>query len=144
MNGEQGRPLEFNSPEEVYQAFEDYKKWCDKNPIIQEVSHVKNGVQNIKHKRCLSLGGFCGFCGIVTNTFRNCKAREGFLNICTRIEEEIDEDWNVHGAVGVYNASLTAMRLGLKEKREEQKEAIKIEIVSRSNNSALKDIIDED
>lgn len=139
-----GRPLIFESPEQLWDKAVEYFDWCDKNPLKQQVSHVKNGVQIIEVRRCYSLEGFCDYTGIVPQTFYNYKDRDGFLEICTRISNRIDNDWLTFGMGGIYNASIAAMKLGLKAKTEtENTNKSKITIVT-SEADALNKLLDED
>lgn len=136
-----GRPKIYTDPLELEKDAQDYFKWAKDNPIIQQVSHVKNGVQDVKITRPLTLEGLSVFLGFTRATFWNYKNKEAFFDICTRIEEQINQQNLEMGMAGVYNASLVAMKLGLKEKNDE-KRAINITMVTKSGDEFEK-LVDE-
>lgn len=112
-------------PDEFWDKFMQYLDWCDENPIIQQVPHVKTGVIDVKHKRPYSIEAFCTFANITTQTFYNYAKAEGYemyFDICTHIKQIIDTQHLEGGFVGTFNAGLVARKLGLAEKVEQQNE----------------------
>jgi len=131
----------YDNPDELWEEAQKYFKWAKDNPIIQQVSHVKNGVQDVKIARPLTLEGLSVYLGITRATFWNYKNTELYFDICTRIEEQINQQNLEMGMAGVFNASLVAMKLGLREKNEQAKQ-INITMVSKSGDEFEK-IVDE-
>jgi hypothetical protein len=135
--------------ETLWNEFVDYIEWCAENPIIQQVSHVKNGVIDIEHKRPYSIEGFCNFVDINKQTFFNYAKAEGyetFFDICSRITQTIDNQHFEGGMVGIYNSNIVTRKLGLIEKSEQNikgETALKVEVSNPETKAILDDLISE-
>jgi hypothetical protein len=118
----------FKSPEELRDAFEEYKKHLKAKslewPKIQYVGKDGNRVEDYP-KLPMTMEGFSVFCfdryGTVKHYFDN---KEGYYDdfgvICSRIKEEIRDDQITGGLLGEYNASITQRLNGLADKRENE------------------------
>lgn len=121
-----GRPRIFNSPEELWKAFEEYKadlekqskEWQKYQYVGKEGRRVEDG-----QKVPMTREGFYRYCynnyGSVENYFRDDKGTyEEFYGVCTRMIDEIRENQIIGGLLGFYNPSITQRLNNLKEKSE--------------------------
>jgi hypothetical protein len=119
-----GKRKYIETPERMWQLFEEYRKEVKGNPRHVYEYHGKDGEQRLKPlERPLTMEGFSCFCydkvGSVHQYFANQdKAYTEYLNICSRIKEEIRRDQIEGGMVGQYNPSITQRLNGLVDKRE--------------------------
>lgn len=114
-----GRPLIFNSPDELWEKTLEYFVWVDENPII--TYDYKGGAATkckYENQRPYTKSGLCVFLNISDDTFENYKKREGFLGIITYIEEIIRTQKFEGATVGIFNHNIIARDLGLVDKRE--------------------------
>jgi hypothetical protein len=120
-----GRPRILNSPDELYELFERYKREVKANPRIKSVFGGKEFEERAEPlERPLTLEGFEVFCwnelGMVEQYFKNVDKRyEEYIPICTRIRKEIRQDQIEGGMVGQYNPSITQRLNNLKEQVEQ-------------------------
>jgi DNA polymerase II small subunit/DNA polymerase delta subunit B len=120
-----GRPRILNSPEELYELFERYKREVKANPRIKSVFGGKEFEERAEPlERPLTMEGFEVFCwnelGMVEQYFKNVDKRyEEYIPICTRIRKEIRQDQIEGGMVGQYNPSITQRLNNLKEQVEQ-------------------------
>jgi hypothetical protein len=120
-----GRTRNLDSPEQLYELFERYKRDVKANPRIKSVFGGKEFEERAEPlERPLTMEGFEIFCwdnvGCVEDYFKNTnKAYEDFSPICSRIRKEIREDQITGGMVGQYNASITQRLNNLKEQVEQ-------------------------
>ena len=121
-----GRPRNLDSPEQLYELFERYKRDVKANPRIKSVFGGKEFEERAEPlERPLTMEGFEIFCwdevGQVEQYFKNIDKRyEEFLPICSRIRKEIRRDQIEGGMVGQYNPSITQRLNGLKEQTESE------------------------
>lgn len=120
-----GRPRNLNSPEQLFELFERYKRDVKANPRIKSVFGGKEFEERAEPlERPLTMEGFELFCwdevGQVEQYFKNIDKRyEEFIPICSRIRKEIRRDQIEGGMVGQYNPSITQRLNGLKEQVEQ-------------------------
>jgi len=120
-----GRPRILNSPDELYELFERYKREVKANPRIKSVFGGKEFEERAEPlERPLTMEGFEVFCwnelGMVEQYFKNVDKRyEEYIPICTRIRKEIRQDQIEGGMVGQYNPSITQRLNNLKEQVEQ-------------------------
>jgi len=117
----------FKTPEELYQAFERYKKdvadkqsknWCKTIYVGKDATPTKE-----PQKVPLTFEGFKIFCrkdfGEVEQYFVNQDQNyNDFLSICRAIKEEIRNDQIIGGMLHFYNPSITARLNNLTDKSE--------------------------
>jgi hypothetical protein len=119
-----GRPRNLNSPEQLYELFERYKRDVKANPRIKHVFGGKDFEERAEPlERPLTMEGFEVFCwdevGQVEQYFKNLDKRYNeYLPICSRIRKEIREDQITGGMVGQYNPSITQRLNNLREQVE--------------------------
>jgi hypothetical protein len=114
----------FKTPDELYAAFEAYKKDLDEKAKewlkVQYVGKDGDRVTD-KYKLPQTLEGFYRYCydnyGDVKEYFLN---RDGlyddFTTICLRVKNEIRENQILGGLIGIYNPSITQRLNGLTDK----------------------------
>ena len=116
----------FKTPEELEEAFNNYKKFLlEESKKWIKVSYVGKEAQRVEDysKVPLTMEGFERYCynnyGCVNQYFDN---KEGYYNdfvtICSRVKREIREDQITGGLLGFYNASITQRLNSLSESQE--------------------------
>ena len=112
------------TPEKMWELFEAYRKDVKENPRYVYDYVGKDGTQVMKPlERPLTMDGFSCFCydkiGSIHQYFANQdNSYNEYLNICSRIKEQIRQDQIEGGMVGQYNPSITQRLNGLTEKTE--------------------------
>jgi len=113
-----GRDRIIKSPEELWQNACEYFSWCLDNPII-EVDFRGKDIEQIElpHPRVFQKDAFAVACGLSKwESINDLKSvNEDFLEVITRIEKIIYTQKYEHAAIGMFNASIIARDLGLKE-----------------------------
>ena len=131
-----GRPKAIESPEVMYQLFQEYCEHTKANPI--KVKDWVGGMAKpvVREKEIpLTMEGFeiYGFRqGIVIGLDQYFANREGryedFVSICSRIRKEIRDDQIKGGMAGIFNPSITQRLNNLVEKTENKHEVSEIKI----------------
>lgn len=122
-----GRNKNIESPDELWQLFEEYKDLTKKRPILVQDFVGKDGNEvDRKRERPLTFEGFENHCaakGVIQDLghyFANTGgAYEMFRTICSRIKREIRQDQIEGGMAGIYNPSITQRLNNLVEKVQE-------------------------
>jgi len=117
----QGKPLSYPTPESLEKACLDYFEWAEDTPWIKKDA-VRGGenagmLVEIPLERPFTLTALCQHLGITRTTWGDYEKRDGYSNICTYIREKIDNQQLEGAMVGCFNASITARRLGLTDKK---------------------------
>lgn len=131
-----GRPKAIETPEQMWQLFQEYAAHTKKNPIKVKDWVGGMGKQIIREKeRPLTLEGFELFVwekGTVEGVEQYFSNREGryqdFVGICSLIRKQIRQDQIAGGMAGIYNPSITQRLNGLVEKTENKHEVTEIKI----------------
>jgi len=122
-----GRPKNIETPEIMWNLFQQYKKDTKSNPFIVKdwVGGVGKEVYREKEKP-LTLEGFTVWCfeqgiaGWVKDYFNNKnESYSDFSAICSIIREQIRQDQVAGGMAGIYNPSITQRLNNLVEKIQE-------------------------
>jgi len=121
-----GRFKLIESPEKMWELFQDYRKHTKSNPI--EVGDWVGGMAmavDRKKERPLTLEGFDNYLyesgvidGIDQYFSNQGDAYSDFLGICSRIRSAIRQDQIEGGMAGIYNPSITQRLNGLVDKTE--------------------------
>lgn len=121
-----GKPKYIESPERMFEHFENYRSWVKENPI--RVHDFRGGLAAevfIEKERPLTLEGFSVYCferKITSNIhdyFANTnKAYSDYSSICRAIREIIRQDQIEGGMAGIYNPSITQRLNNLVERTE--------------------------
>jgi hypothetical protein len=131
-----GRPKAIESPEVMYNLFQEYCEHTKANPI--KVKDWVGGMAKpvVREKEIpYTLEGFEIYCfkqGIISDLgkyFANSEgAYEQFRTICSRIRQEIRDDQIKGGMAGIFNPSITQRLNNLVEKTENKHEVSEIKI----------------
>ena len=121
-----GRPRIFQEPKDLWNAFQSYLDWAEKNPLVIEDYVGKDAVRVMREKpRAISMEGFSVWlfnndvCSDVWQYFGNRDdAYTEFISICRAIKENIRTHQIEGGMAGIYNPSITQRLNGLVDKQE--------------------------
>lgn len=116
-----GRPKKFATPAALWKAACNYFKWCEQNPIWEQVLVTNRGDYrrvNVPHMRAMTIGGLCFYLGISDVTYLKYRSRKGFDEVCSSIDAVIYEQKLTGAAAGLLNPLVIVRELGLKEKSE--------------------------
>ena len=140
-----GRDKLFTSPELLWEACEQYFRWCVNNPLI-ELEQIKNPPRPYKDRegewvtpsqfvelpkmRAFTIQGLCRFLNCNSLWFnqfedslkseekQNDPLNKDFSEILTRVREIIYEQKFTGAAAGFLNPTIIARDLGLRDKTE--------------------------
>jgi len=116
-----GRNPIFAYADELKEACDKYFEWADNNPWIK--NDVVRGGDNAgmllqtPTQRPYTLIAMCHHIGIDVKTWYEYEKLDGFTQICTYMREKIDNQQLEGAMIGAFNASITARRLGLSDKK---------------------------
>ena len=119
-----GRPRLIESPEKLFEMFENYKRLTKLNPfIVVDFVGGKGSRVEREKERPLTMEGFreYGYQEGVTvkHYFDNVENRyDEFCTICSRIKDIIRQDHIEGGMSSIYNPSITQRLNGLVEKTQ--------------------------
>ena len=121
-----GRPPIWNTPEELWEAFERYRAENKANPYRVQDYVGRDGDMVYRDKeRPITFRGFEGYLaenGVCHNLsqYRNGDSdhHKEFLSIITRIRLTCDKDMLEGSSAGVYSANIASRLLGLVDKQE--------------------------
>lgn len=131
-----GRYKIIDSPEMLWELFDDYVKWVDANPIKVEDYVGKDGNRVFREKnRPLTMEGFENhvfdkqIASDLSAYFANREGRyEHFVSICRMIRQKIRQNQIEGGMAGIYNPSITQRLNNLTEKTHNTHEVSEIKI----------------
>jgi hypothetical protein len=129
------RPKHIPTPDDMWDLFEAYKRWCKENPRYSYSLSTKTGEATaVPLERPLTQVGFRTFAAekecSVNDYFANTDNRYSeYTTICARIEEAIRMDQIEGGMVGQYNASITQRLNNLTERVDTTTKGDKIESI---------------
>ena len=132
-----GKPKYIQTPEIMWEHFQNYINYVNSNPIKKQVFVGKEGrVEWQLLDRPLTYEGFVCFLednNIMANPihyFMNYENRYAdYVTICTRIKRTIRNEQIEKGMAGIYNTSITQRLNGLVEKTDVTTNGDKIETV---------------
>ncbi len=113
-----GRPVLFESPEDIWKAAVEYFQWAENNPLWEAKAFSFQGsswIEYIPKLRAFTLTGFQLHAGISDQTWRNYKDKDDFFGVCTKIEQSVREQKFAGAAADLLNANIIARDLGLKD-----------------------------
>lgn len=116
-----GRPVAFETPDDLWQAALDYFAWVEANPLWESKILSFQGdswLEYMPKMRAMTMMGFQLHADICEQTWYNYKSIPDFLGIITRIEKTIREQKFTGAAADLLNASIIARDLGLTDKSE--------------------------
>lgn len=116
-----GRPLEFGSPDELWQKCLEYFDWVETNPLYEMKAFMFQGqvvTQSMPKMRAMTLNGLCNFLGVTLQTWVNYRNRQEFLDVTTRVDQIMRQQKFEGAAAELLNPNIIARDLGLAEKNE--------------------------
>jgi hypothetical protein len=124
-----GRPVGtkyIETPEKLWEHFENYKNETKSKPIKKHVFVGKDGNADYELiERPLTVDGFEVWCwrneiiNDLSNYFANSNNKYSeYSTICSRIRKEVRNDQIEKGLAGIYNTSITQRLNGLTDKSE--------------------------
>lgn len=120
-SAQQRRNTLYLTPDDFLRAACQYFKWCEDNPIQEEVATQYKGEvvrYDVAKVRPFTKRGLAMFLGIPTSRLEGYKKRaeEGWSEVAEMIEETIYTQKFEHAAAGLLNSSIISRDLGLAEK----------------------------
>lgn len=116
-----GRKPIFETPEQLWDACEQYFQWVEDNPLKEEkVFPFKGQVTRaeVSKMRAMTLTGLQNFLDIAESTWAAHRVREGFEETVARVERIIYDQKFTGAAADLLNANIIARDLGLKDQRQ--------------------------
>lgn len=116
-----GRKPIFASPDDLWDACEEYFQWVEDNPLYESKAFAYQGVvtqEAVPKMRAMTIDGLCLFLDISDECWRKYREREDFIGVVTRAEKVIYSQKFSGAAADLLNANIIARDLGLKEKHE--------------------------
>jgi len=118
------KPKYIETPEKMWELFEEYRTSTKNNPILVQDFVGKDGNEvHRERERPLTMEGFKNFCrrkvGCVEQYFTNQdELYTEYIGLCRAIREEIRQDQIEGGMASIYNPSITQRLNGLTEKTD--------------------------
>ena len=118
-----GRPKLFKTPDDMWSAFLEYKKHNSENPFYKYEA-IKSGKDTgklvaIPVEKPLTWHGFAIYIGTWPQVLSNYKvAYQEFSEVFTRIDAECYEHKYSGAAANIFNATIIARDLGLKDQTD--------------------------
>jgi DNA-packaging protein gp3 len=127
------KPRNFETPEELWEAFEEYKQDLKKQEsewvkvyFVGKNSERKEEPQKLPY----TFEGFKRFCtkkyGCVHQYFENKSDYKEYATVCSQIKDEIRENQIIGGMLGFFNPSITQRLNGLSDRKDVDVNSIKI------------------
>lgn len=117
-----GRKPIFATPEDLWEACQEYFSWVEDNPLWEDkvTSYQgENKHEPIAKMRAMTLDGLCIFLDIDESTWRkNYSTNEDFILVTTRVEKIIRTQKFTGAAADLLNPNIIARDLGLADKNE--------------------------
>ena len=116
-----GRKPIFATPEDMWDACEQYFQWVEKNPLKEAKAFAYQGgvtIKSLPKMRAMTIQGLCIFLDITRSTWDEYKKREGFLDITTRVEDIIFTQKFEGASAELLNPNIIARDLGLADKQQ--------------------------
>lgn len=116
-----GRKPIFASPDDLWEACEEYFQWVEDNPLYESKMCSYQGVNVIEpvpKMRAMTIEGLCIFLDIGTSTWDDYCGRDDFSEVTTRAERIIRTQKFTGAAADLLNANIIARDLGLRDKQE--------------------------
>lgn len=116
-----GRKPIFATPDDLWQACQEYFAWVEDNPLWEDkvTSYQgENKHEPIAKMRAMTLDGLTIFLDIGTQTWYDYAGREDFSEVARAVEKIIRNQKFAGAAADLLNANIIARDLGLADKSE--------------------------
>lgn len=113
-----GRRKLFSSSEALWEACCEYFQWVEDNPLWESklFSYQGDVHEGVAPKmRAMTLSGLCLFLDVTRETWGQWRKDKGFSDVVTRAEEVMYSQKFAGAAADLFNASIIARDLGLKD-----------------------------
>lgn len=128
------KPKYIESPEKMWELFQEYKKATKANPIKVHDYVGRDGIEVFRlRERPLTMEGFENYVadkGVINDLgdyFSNKNGKySDYSTICKRVKMAIRQDQIEGGMASIYNPSITQRLNGLTDKQEIRQEKIKV------------------
>ena len=129
----------FNNPEDLYDAFEEYRNFVKANPKkVQKLGY--NQKIDIEHEMPLTLQGFETVVGADLSKYLTAKKGtiyEDYYRITRAIKKEIQHDQLSGALIGLYNANLVSRLVGLHAKETAENLRARMDIEAEAKRKGL-------
>jgi len=115
-----GRPLQFETAEQLWDACVDYFEWVEETPLIETKLAQSGGVPTkveVPLPRAMTLAGLCLHIGVTDETWRNYRDRKDFFGVTERVDAMVYTQKLEGAAANLFNANIIARDLGLRDKQ---------------------------
>lgn len=127
------------TPEDLWKDACEYFMWCEQNPIYKkEVVKQTGSVTEIEYPRPFNLPALCLHCGITVSYLIDMSKNKGagdYHMVAQKILQVIYSQNLEFAMVGIFNAQITAKKLGLGEDAEKSSVPAVIQINVIKNGS---------
>jgi hypothetical protein len=116
-----GRPLQFETAEQLWDACVDYFNWVEEHPLFETKLAQSGGVPTkieVPLPRAMTLEAMCLHVGITDETWRNYRERKEFFGVTSQVDAMVYTQKFEGAAANLFNANIIARDLGLKDKQE--------------------------
>ena len=116
-----GRKPIFESPEQLWNATNEYFEWVDANPLYESKPFAYQGtvvIKNLPKMRAMTIDGLCIFLDIGESTWNDYCHRDDFSGVTTQIDKIIRTQKFSGAAAELLNANIIARDLGLVDKKD--------------------------
>lgn len=116
LHASAGRPASYDTPQELWEACQEYFDWVHDNPLKEEKAFSYEGdiyKDDVDKMRIMTVGGLCIFLGISHTTWRAYRKHPDMQPVCEYADEVIKTQKYTGAASGFFNVSLVKSDLGL-------------------------------
>lgn len=107
------------SVEEIFIKSQEYVNYCLNNPLIETDFRGKDATSvQVPKMRAMNQWGLCHYLGICTNTLKNYKKDQKYLNIITQVEQMMFAYKFEGAAAGMLHSGIIARELGLADRQQ--------------------------
>lgn len=113
-----GRKPKFATPELLWNVCVEYFEWVNENPInsVELISYQGTSkLENVPKMRAMTITGMCVFIDISFQAWKEYRERDGYSEVCEKVDTIIREQKFTGAAAGLLNGCIIARDLGLRE-----------------------------
>jgi len=148
MRSRHGNTPEYDSPEKLKEACEDYFEWVSKAPLYEDKVGFYEGEAvhtAVSKMHAMTIGGLCIFIDVTFKTWTEWrKNRPDLCNVIEWAESVIKQQKFAGAAAGLLNANIIARDLGLTDKTDVTSAGDKLKYVTLDMGDKKLDQQDED
>lgn len=116
-----GKKPKFETPKILWEACVEYFEWVEANPLWESKLFPYQGDVTraaMPKMRAMTLLGLCNFLDITFQNWTEYRSREGYSDICSRVDAIVRQQKFEGAAAELLNPSIIARDLGLADKKE--------------------------